>query len=129
MPSQAKPAMPLELEAAMRSQVEPAMPLELGACPLCTPTWTCGLHCLGDRGEVSAEIHARMLELRRQGAIPCSTLEQRKRNALTSSSMYGVPPALGETLKYGYLSPNLAPPVGFVWRCRGGRWALAPQGG
>lgn len=120
---------PLPLEIAP-PEVEPAPATpELEPCILCTPAWTCGLHCLGDRGDVPREVHERMLELRLMGAVPCSTLEQRRRNALTSSSSYGVPTGLRDALKFGYLSPNLAPPEGFCWKGRGGQWALAPRGG
>ena len=53
----------------------------------------------------------------------------RHSNACFAGSEYGVPPALKQALQHGYIHPNLAPPKGFHWKCRGGSWRLAQQGG
>lgn len=84
---------------------------------------------LGDRGDVPQEVHERMEELARRGGIPCSTPEQRRRNGMTAGNEYGVPPALRDALRHGYLGPNLPAPIGFYWRAGGGKWSLAPRGG
>jgi hypothetical protein len=125
-PPRREPA-PHQLEPAPPS-LEPA-PRQLEQCILCTPTWTCALHDLGDRGDVPLEVHDRMEELARRGGIPCSTPGQRRRHRGTSGSEYGVPPALREALRLGYLSPNLPAPIGLCWKVRGGKWALVPNGG
>ena len=103
--------------------------LAQATCVLCTPAWTCNLHCLGDRGDVLEEAHGRTQALRRTGAVPSTTLEQRGRNVLKSSTTYGVPQELREALTRGYLSPNLPLPLGFRWKGRAGNWWLVSQGG
>ena len=44
-------------------------------------------------------------------------------------STYGVPNELRDALHHGYIHPNLPPPRGMAWTCRGGIWKLIPKGG
>lgn len=85
---------------------------------------------LGSAGKVPRDVHERMEELCRSGGVPASTLEQRERNKLTGGSTYGVPIGpLQDALHYGYISPNLAPPAGYIWKFREGNWQLVLRGG
>jgi hypothetical protein len=76
-----------------------------------------------------AEVHARMIDLQSQDALPTTSPEQRGRMRLTKGANYGVPPAYRDALHYGYISPNLPPPRGFSWRCQGMQWMLIRKGG
>ena len=88
------------------------------------------LKFLGKRGSVSQEAHDRMFQLLLQGAIPQSSLEQRRRCKVLSGSQYEIPEPLKEAFSLGYVHPSLPPPLGWVWRCRaGGHWKLGLQGG
>jgi hypothetical protein len=108
----------------------PHVPLpDSDECILCTDNWACALHCLGERGDVPEAVHNSMEALRRRGAIPRTSLEQRQKSKMTSGSSYGVPPELVDALKWRYLHPDLPPPTGMKWICRGGKWSLAPLGG
>lgn len=84
-----------------------------------------GIHHPG----ISAELHAQMLELHSRGVIPTTTPEQRCRQKLTKGERYKVPEEIRPALFAGYVSPNLPPPDGWVWRRRGGGWHLAQRGG
>ena len=89
-----------------------------------------GSNLLGKRAaNVSAETHAQMIELARQGDIPVTTLSQRQRNSLTKGTSYGVPAALKAALTHGYIHPNLIAPRGMVWRCHANKWKLSLRGG
>ena len=71
-----------------------------------------------------------MEELFRSGGVPQSTPEQRERNRGTSGSRYTVPKGpLQEALDWGYIGPNLPPPVGLRWVGHGGKWVLLVHGG
>ena len=73
---------------------------------------------LGDALEgVPANIHDQMVLLASQGVIPITSAAQRSRQKGTGGSSYGVPRFLSDTATYGYISPNLPAPAGFVWRC------------
>ena len=85
---------------------------------------------LGDRGDLSQELHDNMEQLARTGGLPITTLEQRRRNRLSNTSFYEVPVALLPALRGGYLHPNLPPPAGLVWRIKpGASWKLCARGG
>ena len=100
--------------------------------PFCAPpssTKPLKKKILGSAGKVPRDVHERMEELCLSGGVPASTLEQRQRNKLTGGSTYGVPIGpLQEALHYGYISPNLAPPAGYIWKFRG-NWQLVLRGG
>jgi hypothetical protein len=78
---------------------------------------------------VPQNVHAQMVALVEAGSIPVSTVAMRLRSRGTSASEYGVPTGLAQARDYGYIGPNLPPPLGMVWKCRGGKWSLAPRGG
>eukprot|EP00971_Amphidinium_carterae_P352844 6492749-Amphidinium_carterae.8 len=78
---------------------------------------------------VPAEVHTRMLALFASGAIPCTTVDQRQRNAIVSSSQYTVPAPLKEALAFSYIGPNMPPPSGLCWRAHAGEWKLSVRGG
>ena len=85
---------------------------------------------LGDAcANTPAAVHTNMVEMAMAGQLPISTPEQRLRNRRTKGSCYGVPPGLSQALEHGYISPNMAPPPGLLWRHRGGAWTLCPRGG
>ena len=84
---------------------------------------------LGLRGDVDSETHAAMITMYQQGKLPQTSLTQRQRNRVSSSSSYEVPAELLTAVKNGYLSPNLPAPPGLVWRMRQGAWKLCPRGG
>lgn len=128
-------------------EVQPALedaPLQAVAdpCPLCTPAFTCGV-CAGRSGCVSADysplgdaapmvpaaVHKEMEALYGRGELPRTSLEERLRNKPTSGSGYGVPPALRDAFRHGYIHPNLSPPLGMRWKARAGVWHLLPVGG
>ena len=105
------------------------MPAPFAPAPLEAPS-KIGRNILGNRStDTPAEVHARMIEMASRGEIPITSLQQRVRNKRTSGSSYGVPEGLADAIRHGYISPNLAPPKGLVWRHRGGSWVLAPRGG
>eukprot|EP00971_Amphidinium_carterae_P261894 5194785-Amphidinium_carterae.1 len=64
-----------------------------------------------------------------QGQLPITSLVQRERNRQTTETDYSVPSALRSALRFGYVSPNLQPPEGMVWRVRSGKWHLGLRGG
>ena len=78
---------------------------------------------------VPPAVHSQLQEMADNGLLSPTTLQQRRRNRGTSGSEYGVPPDLAEALRFGFISPNLPPPAGLIWRHRGGQWILAPRGG
>ena len=80
-------------------------------------------------GDVPAEVHESMVDLALSGSIGVTSTEQRRRQRLSKGCSYGTPPELIDGLNHGYLRPNLPPPRGLVWRCRGKDWVLAPRGG
>ena len=84
---------------------------------------------LGHRGEAPADLHEEMQRLAEQGLVPVTTLAQRRRCRKAGSSTYSGPPDLSRACEYGYLHPNLPPPLGMIWRCSGGHWRLVPRGG
>lgn len=85
---------------------------------------------LGGRlSDTPADVHKRMVEMAQGGMLPMTTPAQRARQTSTPGSGYAVPLALREALKYRFIGPNLPPPRGLVWRCRGSRWALCKLGG
>ena len=87
-------------------------------------------HILGGRGPVPAGIHERMEELAARGSIPITTLPQRLRSMPTAGSRYHVPKELLQARDYGYIGPNLPPPLGLHWVASdGGFWALREKGG
>ena len=85
---------------------------------------------LGDRAaDVPEHVHAEMRRLAEQGLIPTSSLAQRERSRFIKGCAYLVPDALKEAHQYGYVHPNLPPPLGLRWRGRNGTWALTMAGG
>ena len=79
---------------------------------------------------VPQNVHSHMEELARAGAIPLTTAEQRSRQKFTLGNSYGVPTFLADARRFGYISPNLEPPAGFIWKCTGGNtWSLHVKGG
>ena len=85
---------------------------------------------LGDVAtNVPPEIHREMLALAAQGAIPITTLSQRHRNKRSGRTEYGVPKGLANAFEYGYVHPNLPPPLGLVWQHQSGKWKLLHRGG
>ena len=79
---------------------------------------------------VPPHVHNQMQVLASQGAIPVTTPEQRARQRRTGGSHYGVPTFLADAARFGYISSNLPPPAGFVWRCHASKeWALYMKGG
>ena len=83
----------------------------------------------GRAAHVPAEVHERMLSLLVAGGVAKTTPAARSRAKLTSGSEYGVPQELAEALRYSYIHPNLAPPVGYRWRAQPGGFKLVPSGG
>jgi len=73
-----------------------------------------------------AEAMTRMMEA---GALPVTSVEQRRRNRLTRGSNYGVPDFYKAALKAGYLRPNLQAPRGYRWKATRQGWSMLPQGG
>ncbi|CAE7235205.1 unnamed protein product [Symbiodinium sp. CCMP2456] len=84
---------------------------------------------LGGAGSVPRHIHEDMESLASSGGVPITTLAQRQRNKLTSSTSYGVPSSLQTALTHGYIGPNLPPPRGYYWAYHGGSWMLKIRGG
>ena len=78
---------------------------------------------------VPAGLHAEMEALARAGEIPKTILEQRVRNKGSAGSTYAVEKELAAARQWGYISPNLPPPAGKIWRVRIGQWRLVPRGG
>jgi hypothetical protein len=78
---------------------------------------------------VPPDVHARMLQLAQQDGIPITTQAQRRRAGMKRGSRYGVPETLKDAFQYGYIHPNLPPPLGLLWRASSGAWRLVPQGG
>ena len=74
-------------------------------------------------------VHAEMEQLAAQGLVPITTPVQRARQNFTPGSEYGVPAFFAEARRWGYISPNLPPPRGLYWRCRGSEWNLCIKGG
>lgn len=107
------------------SEVDPPTEEDVLGLPSGEP----GPEDLGSAGDVPAEVHGRMVALFVAGGLPRSSLNQRRRNRLTSGSGYCVPGSLREALRWGYVHPNLQPPHGMVWRGLGGVWRLVPRGG
>eukprot|EP00971_Amphidinium_carterae_P352645 6492685-Amphidinium_carterae.9 len=79
--------------------------------------------------DVPEHVHKQMEELVRQNKIVATTPAQRLRNRRTHNTDYGVPQTLKEGLVWGYISPNLAPPQGMIWRAVAGSWRLSHRGG
>lgn len=78
---------------------------------------------------VPKAVHDSMVSLASTGALPRSTTAQRERNKLSDGSKYAVPKELKTALRWGYIHPNVAPPLGMTWRCCAGNWRLVRQGG
>ena len=79
--------------------------------------------------DVPSEVHSRMLAMVRDGQLVATTPAQRDRNRRTLNTSYHVPVVLTDALAFGYISPNLPPPRGMIWRNNGGAWRLCPRGG
>ena len=75
------------------------------------------------------EVHYRMQEMARKGALPSTSPGQRARQKLVPGTTYGVPPMYREALRFGYLNPNLTCPDCYVWRCQANTWLLSMKGG
>ena len=99
----------------------------------CAPTSMIVAGAGNDLGEaapgVLAAVHAEMQELVRTGVIQPSTLIMRTRQKHSKGCEYGVPPGLHSAWLHGYISPNLPPPQGLLWKFKGNKWFLAPRGG
>ena len=76
---------------------------------------------------VPPEIHAAMLEMARECALPRTTRTMRAINSL--SGQYRCPEVFEQALQYGYIHPNFAHPNGFVWKASPGVFRLCPRGG
>eukprot|EP00971_Amphidinium_carterae_P248825 4939078-Amphidinium_carterae.1 len=79
--------------------------------------------------DVPEHVHQQMEELVRANKIVATTPTQRLRNRRTHNTEYGVPQTLKEGLVWGYVSPNLPPPQGMIWRASAGSWKLCHRGG
>ena len=78
---------------------------------------------------VPAELHQEMQRLAQAGVIPITTPDQRARNRGSGGTEYGVPAAFADARRFSYVHPNLPPPTGYHWRCRGSEWTLCVKGG
>eukprot|EP00971_Amphidinium_carterae_P136415 2702965-Amphidinium_carterae.1 len=79
---------------------------------------------------VPAEVHREMERLAAMGALPITSPDQRARQKFSKGSAYAVPQMYKQARDYKYLTPNLPPPTGLVWRCRGqNEWILCHKGG
>eukprot|EP00439_Symbiodinium_sp_Y106_P083526 s563_g23.t1 len=78
---------------------------------------------------VPAEVHQRMQRLAQAGVIPITTPDQRARIRGSGGTEYGVPAAFANARRFSYVHPNLPPPTGYHWRCRGSEWTLCVKGG
>ena len=74
-------------------------------------------------------LHERMLSQSQSRDVPPTSAAQRRRNMRTMNTSYSVPQGLLEALEAGYISPNLPPPRGMIWRCMGQAWRLCHRGG
>eukprot|EP00959_Pyramimonas_sp_CCMP1952_P004311 90570-Pyramimonas_sp.AAC.1 len=112
----------------------PAPPLEAPAAPravidlLDEPDDVLGGVVLGSG--VPAEVHAAMIDLARNGSIPITTQEQRKRDSMSEHSQYITPHFLTPALRRGCIHPTLKAPEGYKWKNKGGgAWLLSVKGG
>ena len=78
---------------------------------------------------VPQDVHEHALSLFNRGALPATTVEQRTRSRMTPGTGYHTPEALSPLLQWGYIHPNLRPPLGYYWQAGGGQWRLRPRGG
>ena len=78
---------------------------------------------------VPQAICAEIEGLWRLGTMPVTTLSQRSHHKPSKGSIYTVPPFLCLAFEYGYIHPDLAPPVGYKWVLRGLEYRLVRKGG
>ena len=78
---------------------------------------------------VPQDVHDSALSLFHRGALPATTIEQRARSRMTPGTGYHTPAELSALLQWGYIGPNLRPPLGYVWQAGVGLWRLRPRGG
>ena len=78
---------------------------------------------------VPMEVHEIALGYATRGVLPLTTPTQRARNRMAPKTGYYTPEDMTPLLRYGYIHPNLPPPLGNYWCCRSGTWWLASRGG
>ena len=89
-----------------------------------------GLPADAKPGDTLAAQHAEMMNMIYMGWLPKTTEAQRLKYTMKkSSSSYRVPPGMEFAFLHGYVSPNLPPPRGYKWLCKGGKWILLQLGG
>jgi hypothetical protein len=118
-------------------EIDTATPTSQSLSPIPGPAWLLlclalapGADPLGGPAEgCPQEVHDRMLALFAKGGVPRSTPAMRLKHRRTAGEGYKIFSSLQEAFDFGYVSPNLNPPLGFIWGRRGEGWQLKPQGG